>query len=330
MDVTEVADELYAVPLPEFIAARDARAKALRADGDRELATQVRRLGRPSTAAWAVNQLVRARRDQVEQLLALGTALQEAQAALSRDDLRELDRQRHRLVAAVRREAQAVAAQAGQRLSETVARDVEATLRAGMADAAAADAVRSGRLLRSLSSTGFEPVDVTGAIALPGGGATPSKEPEARAPRAPTRSTTGRESGPTGTDDELASRRRRREAEAEQRRTEDEARRRREEQRRAERREAAREALAHAEADLAVARHDLDDAQARIEDLTRRRTRLTQRAADLRRRLVEAEREEDAVAERLAEAASGSEAASAALAIAERARAAAAKDLDLL
>src|SRR5690606_13878695 len=96
--------ELYGLPLDEFTAARDERAKELRADGERTAATAVRALRRPSTAAWAVNQLVRARREEVEQVLDLGAALREAQAALAGDELRALRKQQQQLVAAVVRQ----------------------------------------------------------------------------------------------------------------------------------------------------------------------------------------------------------------------------------
>jgi hypothetical protein len=45
---------------------------------------------------------------------------------------------------------------------------VEATLRAATADAGAAAAVQSGRLLRGLSADGVDVVDLSGAVALPG------------------------------------------------------------------------------------------------------------------------------------------------------------------
>lgn len=166
-ELEDVAAELYGLPLDEFTAARDERAKELRADGERTAATAVRALRRPSTAAWAVNQLVRARREEVEQVLDLGAALREAQAALAGDELRALRKQQQQLVAAVVRQTRAVARERGQRLSDTVQREVEATLKAAMADVDAAAAVRSGLLLRSLENTGFTSVDLDGAVALP-------------------------------------------------------------------------------------------------------------------------------------------------------------------
>ena len=52
-------DELFGLPLDEFIPERTALAKSLRAEGRRDEAKEVAATRKPSVAAWAVNQLVR-------------------------------------------------------------------------------------------------------------------------------------------------------------------------------------------------------------------------------------------------------------------------------
>ncbi|WP_298459241.1 hypothetical protein [uncultured Cellulomonas sp.] len=163
-----VALELYRLAPGEFTAARNARAKEARAAGDRALATVVTGMRRPSVAAWAVNLLVRERPDDVEQLLATGTRLRAAQAAMDGAALRDLARVQHEQLAALRAEADELAAAAGQRLSEPVRQALDATLRAAMADAGATGAVRTGLLTTELVSTGFDPVEVGDAVAVPG------------------------------------------------------------------------------------------------------------------------------------------------------------------
>src|SRR5262245_11952272 len=74
-----VAVELYGLPLEEFTAERDRRAKALRAEGERDAAAVVAALRKPTLAAWTVNQLVRSRRDDLDALLEAGNDLLEAQ-----------------------------------------------------------------------------------------------------------------------------------------------------------------------------------------------------------------------------------------------------------
>ena len=56
-ELLEIADGLYGLPQDEFTPARDARAKELKADKD--LAAAVKKLKKPSVAAWAVNLFVR-------------------------------------------------------------------------------------------------------------------------------------------------------------------------------------------------------------------------------------------------------------------------------
>ncbi|WP_263730664.1 hypothetical protein [Cellulomonas sp. SG140] len=161
-----VAVELYGLPLEQFTAARDARAKELRRDGDRTVAAEVARLPRPSVAAWAVDLLVRHERDLVEQLVELGAALREAQETLAGEQLRELDQERRRLLRAIGQRARALAEDQGLHLSESVLGQVQATVHAAMADPGAAAAVRSGVLTRSLETSGFGPVDLDGAVAV--------------------------------------------------------------------------------------------------------------------------------------------------------------------
>jgi hypothetical protein len=150
----EVAHELYGLLPSEFIKARDEAAKAARAT-DRALSDEIKGLRRPSTAAWAVNLLAREKPELLEQVLALGVSLRQAQAGLQGEELRNLTRQRRQLVAAVVGEVRALASSAGVRLTETVARQVEDTLTAAMSDETAAAAVHSGMLTESLASTGL-------------------------------------------------------------------------------------------------------------------------------------------------------------------------------
>ncbi|MDX6327337.1 MAG: hypothetical protein QOK15_3691, partial [Nocardioidaceae bacterium] len=123
-----VATELYALQPQDFTAARTAAEKQARSQGDRDLAAAVKALRRPSASAWAVNLLVRERRDLVTQVVELGASLRDAQAALEGAALRELTRQRRQLVTAVTSEARAVAAAHGESLSDAAARQVEETL----------------------------------------------------------------------------------------------------------------------------------------------------------------------------------------------------------
>ncbi|QEO14463.1 transposase [Agromyces intestinalis] len=156
------ADELAGLPPDEFTAARNARAKQVRTD-DRELARRIGELRKPSAAAWLVNQIVRHRPDRVDELLALGAELRAAQADLDARELTRLARERRALVQAVAREAGALADELGHPVREGVLGEVAETLQAGMTDASAEAAVRSGRLIRALEAIGTD-VDLDGAL----------------------------------------------------------------------------------------------------------------------------------------------------------------------
>ena len=86
--VDEAAGRLYGLPLEEFIPERNARAKALRKEGDKEAAAEVAKLPKPGQVAWIANQLSRA--GEADELLEAGQALREAQlGGGGRDALRE-------------------------------------------------------------------------------------------------------------------------------------------------------------------------------------------------------------------------------------------------
>jgi len=97
VDADEVADELYALPPGQFTATRNARAREAKAAGDRETATRIATLRKPTVLAWLVNLLVRELPDEIGGFLDLGDALREATATLSGPELRQLSGQRHRI-----------------------------------------------------------------------------------------------------------------------------------------------------------------------------------------------------------------------------------------
>jgi outer membrane murein-binding lipoprotein Lpp len=145
-DLDAVAGELYALPPGEFTAARNARAVA--ATGD--LGRRIKALKKPSVAAWAVNLLVRD--GQLAEAVELSSALHEAQEDLDAAELAKLGRQRRALVAGLARRASELAGAAGAPLSLAARDEVERSINAAIVDAAAASAVLSGRLVRTIGT----------------------------------------------------------------------------------------------------------------------------------------------------------------------------------
>ncbi|MGH8962578.1 MAG: hypothetical protein ACRDWT_15555, partial [Jatrophihabitantaceae bacterium] len=178
-ELAAAADRLYALAPAQFIGARtDETAEASQA-GDAELAAAIKRLPKPSSSAWLVNALAR-QPGRLDDLLDLGAALRDAQQAMDGAQLRQLSRQRHLAIRDLVSVAASIAEDAGGRLADTIARGVAATLEAAVVDEAAAEAVRSGMLVRALSSSGFEPVDLAGAVAVSDGPVGPTAAPSGR------------------------------------------------------------------------------------------------------------------------------------------------------
>lgn len=167
--VTEVAGELYALTPAEFTAARDARAREARQAGQRDDAAAIKKLARPTTSAWLVNQLSRQAPEQLGRLIAVAEALEEAQRTLAGGRLRELSGQRRGVINDLLPCAADIASRAGQPASAVVMGEVRATLEAALADAAARAAVHAGRLTKPLAYAGLGEVDLAAALELPGG-----------------------------------------------------------------------------------------------------------------------------------------------------------------
>jgi hypothetical protein len=162
--VHDAADELYALPPGEFTRARDARVKEIRKQ-DREAADAIKRLRKPTVAAWALNQLARRRASDVGALLEAGERLRAAQEELlaggDRSAFQEAAAAERELVAGLSADATAIASEAGERgggLQEKVA----ATLHAAALDEETAGELRGGRLVRER--------EAIGGFGAPGGG----------------------------------------------------------------------------------------------------------------------------------------------------------------
>jgi hypothetical protein len=149
-------DRLYALDPGEFVAARDALARKLRQAGRPELGAEVRRLRRPTLAAWAVDQLAHRQPSSVEALLAAGDRLRRAQeevlAGGDRAALQRASEERRQLIARLTGEALNLLRQRGREDPETHRADVEATLSAAALDPEVADLLRRGRVARAVPS----------------------------------------------------------------------------------------------------------------------------------------------------------------------------------
>src|SRR4051795_9075400 len=153
---------LYGLPPEDFTAGRNALAGELRAEGDHEAAATVKALRKPTAAAWAVNQLVRAEPDLVEALLGAGGELRQAhrQAASGRgaEQLRAAaDAER----AAIEQLMARVPAVLGRAPGAALSESIRNTLHPASSADAARPRVASGTRTPELRPVGLGPVPAT-------------------------------------------------------------------------------------------------------------------------------------------------------------------------
>jgi hypothetical protein len=129
--------DLYSLPLDEFTAARNALAK------ERPEAKELRK---PTSAAYAVNQLARRHAGELDAFL--GAAAQLRQAQLKGGDVRGATQEQ-------RQALQRLLQLAGEYASSPQMDGIRQTLQAAAVDEDAAEQVRAGRLERELEPGGF-------------------------------------------------------------------------------------------------------------------------------------------------------------------------------
>ncbi|MGZ6545414.1 MAG: hypothetical protein ACXVEI_08895 [Actinomycetota bacterium] len=147
-----------------FIAARDALAKRLRDEGRDGDAAEVKKLRRPTVAAWALDRLADVESDAIGELLNAGAELARAQrATLSGRDpqaLRDATTTRRELIVRLTEMAAEVLRDA-DRSPDVHLEGIRGTLEAASVDETVADRLRAGTLDRTVQpSAGFG--DLTG------------------------------------------------------------------------------------------------------------------------------------------------------------------------
>ncbi|MDQ3972852.1 MAG: hypothetical protein M3276_00615 [Actinomycetota bacterium] len=168
MSVQERIDELFALRPDEFTEARDALANQLRAAGDVDGAATVSKLRRPTVAAWALNQLARHQRGNLQRLRESGAELARQQrralSGLDPSGLRGAQERRRQITDQLVAYALDVLRAAGV-TPEPHANSVRGGLDAAALDAESAKAVVEGRLSRPPQPpSGFGPLSARSAV----------------------------------------------------------------------------------------------------------------------------------------------------------------------
>jgi hypothetical protein len=166
-------DELYSLPLDRFTAARDELARRLRKAGDRAASEDVKRLRKPSVAAWALNQVRRREPRRVDELIAAGDRLRDAQRQLQaggeRGLLRQSTAEERALVQELVGLGERELVDVGHSVTGTLRDKLRQTLHAVARDPEIREQLSSGRLVsdRQVSDFGLVAGD-TGSVPGPG------------------------------------------------------------------------------------------------------------------------------------------------------------------
>src|SRR3954447_1232218 len=149
----DMLEQLYAADPSDFIALRKQLQGELRAAGLKPEAALLAKARRPSTAMWAVNQLVRRQPELVQTLLERSEALRDAQTKALRGE-REAMRDAMRAHRAAVDDALAAAlAILGSRANDGFREEIATILRAASAQPEIGRELQLGRLVRTDDST---------------------------------------------------------------------------------------------------------------------------------------------------------------------------------
>lgn len=177
MSLEDDLDALYGVPPEEFTALRKELATAAKDRGDGDAARVIAAARRPTTAAWVVNELIRADPTAKVSLADLTAQLRAAHAAMDGARIRELSTAQRKLVSQLARTGFAAAGMSDP--SAAIREDVTGTLQAAIADPEVA--AQLGRLQKAQEWSGFGDFGAPTEVRTPR--RTSAPEPEQRVDR---------------------------------------------------------------------------------------------------------------------------------------------------
>lgn len=128
------------------MAARTEYVREAKEAGDKEAADKIGKFRKPSQAAWVLNQFARNAPAELKRLANLGAALRDAHGRFDGETIRELSKQRRQVVRALVTQVKSLAEGEGQKLSDTVLRDVEGVFTAALANPAVTETLMDGTL----------------------------------------------------------------------------------------------------------------------------------------------------------------------------------------
>ncbi|HEX7098327.1 MAG TPA: hypothetical protein VF377_03740 [Acidimicrobiia bacterium] len=144
--IPPVATELYALPIGEFTAGRDRLVRQLGEEGKKEESAQVKRLRKPTTDAWALNQVARRNPELIDQLVQVHEELRRAGDPVA---LRRSSEKRIRLLEEITAAAASALVDAGHSAEGSVRDRIGRTLLAAAGDESTEQQLRRGILTKT-------------------------------------------------------------------------------------------------------------------------------------------------------------------------------------
>jgi hypothetical protein len=151
-------DDLFRMPLTEFISARKTLATILKKEGRSLEADRVKALAKPSVSAWTVNQLYWNHREPFDQLMLTGESIRQAQTGRGGKNLnlRALLDERREVLTQLSEFAETLLRDAGHNPALDMLRRIATTLEAMTAYASLPAGLSAGRLTRDIDPPGFD------------------------------------------------------------------------------------------------------------------------------------------------------------------------------
>jgi hypothetical protein len=123
--------------------------------GQRDLASSLKKLRKPSVGAWLANLLVLEQSSDVQRLVDLGAELRAPKRKIEGEQIRRASKEKSDVVSKLVRDAKSKASRAGQSVSAAASEELEATLEAAFADPKAAESLLGGCLSSGLRYSGL-------------------------------------------------------------------------------------------------------------------------------------------------------------------------------
>jgi hypothetical protein len=164
VNLDEALDKVFAAPLHDFTATRNAVARELKGAD----AKAVKAVKKPNLSAWAVNQVAREHADDVASLFDVTDKLRTAQRRVlsggKAASLREATDQRNKIVAVLTKRAAAILKRSGHGASTQTLAGITDSFVAVASDPEGAERLRKGHLERELEPSSV--IDVGGGLTL--------------------------------------------------------------------------------------------------------------------------------------------------------------------